>query len=57
MKISIGGDKYYGHNGGWLCQTPAIAVGKGENFINGEKFITLTLYILFWSFTIQFELK
>ena len=55
MKINIDGDKYYGHNGGWLCQTPAIAVGKGENSINGEKFLTLTLYTLFWSFTIQFE--
>ena len=49
MKISIGSDKYYGHSGGWLCQTPAIAIGKGEAFL------TITLHVLFWSFTIEFN--
>lgn len=47
MKIDFNIDKYYGHGGGWLCQTPAIAIGKDEGFI------TLTLYVLFWSFTLQ----
>ena len=49
MKIEIGSSKYYGHGGDWLFQTPAIAIGKGESFA------TITLYIMFWSFTIQFN--
>ena len=49
MKIRKGYDKYYGVGNDWLCQTPAIAIGKGKAFL------TITLYILFWSFTIEFN--
>ena len=49
MKIRKDCDKYYGIGEDWLCQTPAIAIGKGKSFL------TITLYILFWSFTIEFN--
>ncbi len=49
MKIRKGCDKYYGVGEDWLLQTPAIAIGKGKSFL------TITLYILFWSFTIEFN--
>ena len=49
MNFRKGYDKYYGIGEDWLCQTPAIAIGKGKSFL------TITLYILFWSFTIEFN--
>lgn len=49
MKIRTGHSRYYGVGDDWLCQTPAIAFGKGKTFL------TITLYILFWEFTIEFN--
>lgn len=49
MKIDTGLIRYYGHGGGWLCSTPAITIGRDTGFL------TITFYILFWSYTIQFS--
>lgn len=49
MKIYTNYHTYYSNNSDWLCQTPAIAIGKGKLFL------TITLYILVWSLTIEFN--
>ena len=49
MKIYTDCHTYYSKNNDWLCQTPAIAIGMGESFF------TITLYILIWSLTVEFN--
>ena len=52
MKVHFEKDSYYRKLNEWFCQLiPTIAIGKSEGRISFH------LFILFWEFSIDFELK